>query len=141
VPNLLRRVIWVAMVTSLTATRDAAGSPNCPNLSGNYMIQGEDGQVHISIDQRRCNRITIVRKSGYLGKITFEKHTLNLDGNDQKDSPWLGGSEQFKTSAKFIGSKLEVKSTTSNGSILTLSYSLTSSGDLLEGELVAKRQK
>lgn len=140
-PNRRQWVILVAMATSLTATRDATGSPKCPNLSGNYMIQGEDGQVHISIDQRRCDRITIVRKSGYLGKITFEKHTLNLDGIDQKDSPWLGGSEQFRTSARFVGSKLEVKARTSSGSTLTLIYSLTSSSDLLEGELVAKRQK
>lgn len=138
-PNRQQWIILVAIVTSLT--RDAAGSPKCPNLSGNYMIQGEDGQVHISIEQLRCDRITIVRKSGYLGKISFEKHTLNLDGNDQKDSPWLGSSEHFKTSAKFVGSKLEVKARTSGGSTLRLIYSLTSSRDLLEGELVAKRQE
>jgi hypothetical protein len=135
---------WIALMTaaiSVAATGHAQASPQCPNLSGNYMIQGEDGQVHISIDQHECDRITIVRKSGYLGKITSETHILKLDGKDQKDSPWLGGREQLRTSAKFVGSKLEVKARTSSGSTLALIYSLTSSGDLLEGELVAKRQK
>ena len=113
------------------------------------MIQGEDGQVHIAIDQHDCNRISIVSKSNYLGTITSETHILKLDGKDQKDSPWFGSVEQYRTSAKFVGSELLVTARTTDGSILTLSYTLTPARDLLAKDLrnpgdvqvVAKRQK
>ena len=113
------------------------------------MIQGEDGQVYITIDQHECDRISIVRKSNYLGTITSEKHLLKLDGKDQKDSPWLGSTEQYRTSAKFVGSELQVKARTVGGSTLTMIYSLTPVRDLLEEAftdhrgvpVVAKRQK
>ena len=135
---------------SIVAPRDATAGPQCPNLSGNYVIQGEDGQVHISIDQHECDRINIVRKSGYLGTITSETHILKLDGKDQKDSPWLGSKEQYTTSATFVGSELRVRARTTSGSTFTMSYSLTPARDLLEEArladrrgvpLVAKRQK
>jgi hypothetical protein len=149
VPN---RPQWIALIItaiSLAATHDAAAGPQCPNLSGNYMIQGEDGQVHIAIDQHECDRISIVRKNNYLGTITSETHTLKLDGQDQKDSPWLGSTEQYRTSAKFVGAELQVKARTTGGSTLTMIYSLTPARDLLEEArtnrrgvpVVAKRQK
>ena len=109
------RAKWFAVTIaaiSLAATHDVAASPQCPNLSGNYMIQGEDGQVHIAIDQHDCDRISIVRKNNYLGTITSETHILKLDGKDQKDSPWFGSSEQYRTSAKFVGSELRVTART-----------------------------
>jgi len=51
---------WIGLIVtaiSLAAPHDATASPQCPNLSGSYMIQGEDGQVHIAIDQHKCDRI------------------------------------------------------------------------------------
>src|SRR5262245_63711167 len=57
----------------------------CLDVSGKYMFQGEDGQVHISILQERCDRAIIRRDSGYLGKITSEEHVLKLDGTVQDD--------------------------------------------------------
>jgi hypothetical protein len=35
----------------------SAGS--CPNLSGRYVLQGEDGRVLIAIKQDRCRKVTI----------------------------------------------------------------------------------
>ena len=73
---------WIAlMITaiSLAATHTAA-SAQCPNLSGTYVKQGEDGQVEIVIDQHECDRISIVRNNNYLGTKTSEKHILKLDG-------------------------------------------------------------
>jgi hypothetical protein len=115
------------------------------------MIQGEDGQVHISILQERCDRITIRRDSGYLGKITSEEHVLKLDGTVQDDSSWLGSTDRYETSAKFNDSVLQIEArSTTTGSTLTMIYSLTSDGDLREealingrsgGWMVAKRQK
>ena len=113
------------------------------------MIQGEDGQVHISIEQERCDRVTIRRETGYLGTITSEKHVLKLDGIVQKDSPWLGSTEQYKTSAKFNDSALQIEARAPTGSTLAMIYSRTPEGDLLEeafingrgaGRGVAKRQ-
>jgi hypothetical protein len=112
------------------------------------VIQGEDGQVHISIEQQGCERATIVRESGYLGTITTEKHALKLDGTVQDDSPWWGSQDQYKSSAVFNGSALQIEAKTAT-STLTMIYSLTPEGDLLEdalsngrrsgGPLVAKR--
>ncbi len=114
------------------------------------MIQGEDGQVHISILQERCDRAIIRRDSGYLGKITSEEHVLKLDGTVQEDSPWLGSTDRYETSAKFNHSALQIEARTSTGRTLTMIYSLTPEGDLREealingrsgGSVVAKRQK
>ncbi len=150
---MLHRPQWTALVIvaaiSLAATNNATASPQCPNLSGDYIIQGEDGQVNIAIQQHECDRINIVRKSNYLGRITSEKHMLKLDGKDQQDSPWLGGTEQYTTSAKFVGSELRVKARTTNRSTLTMIYSLTPARDLLEATVtdhqrvpvLAKREK
>src|SRR5262249_28888427 len=123
----------------------------CPDLSGKYMIQGEDGQVHISIEQEQCDRVTIRRESGYLGTITSEKHVLKLDGTVQDNSPWFGGTEHYETSAKFNDSALRIEARTTTGSTLTMIYSLTPDGDLLiddiingrraGGPVVARRQK
>jgi len=128
----------------LTAT------PKCVDVSGKYMFQGEDGQVHISILQERCERAIIRRDSGYLGKITSEEHVLKLNGTVQEDSPWLGSADRYETSAKFNLSALQIEARTPRGSTLTMIYSLTSEGDLREealingrpgGSIVAKRQK
>ena len=80
----------------------------CPDLSGRYMIQGEDGQVHIIIEQRGCGTITIARKTGYLGTVTSERHDLRLDGVLQRDTGWFGGSDKQVTSARFVPGGLEI---------------------------------
>lgn len=36
---------------------------NCPDLSGNYVIQGDDGQVEFAIAQRRCDSVGVVWKN------------------------------------------------------------------------------
>lgn len=117
---------------SVAAAHDALASPSCPNLSGKYTFRGEDGQVHIAIEQHGCNHIEIVRRISYLGATTTETHALKLDGREQKDSPWLRGREQYRTSAKFVGSQLQIRATTTGGASLTMIYSLTPSRDLLE---------
>jgi hypothetical protein len=130
-------------------TEAVAATPECLDVSGKYMSQGEDGQVHISILQERCDRATIRRDSGYLGKITSEEHVLKLDGTVQEDSPWLGSTDRYETSAKFNRSALQIEARTTAGRTLTMIYSLTPEGDLREdalingrpgGGIVAKRQ-
>lgn len=58
--SVSNRPQWIGLIVtaiSLAAPHDATASPQCPNLSGSYMIQGEDGQVHIAIDRHKCDRI------------------------------------------------------------------------------------
>ena len=114
------------------------------------MIQGEDGQVHISIEQEHCDRVTIRREIGYLGTITGEAHVFKLDGTVQDDPPWFGETDQYKTSAKFDDSTLRIEARSNTGNTLTMIYARTPEGDLLEeavingrsgGPVVAKRQK
>ena len=155
--TLTTGVFWVCACSMGCSTQQpssrteaVAATPKCLDVSGKYMFQGEDGQVHISILQERCDRATIRRDSGYLGKITSEEHVLKLDGTVQEDSPWLGSADRYETSAKFNHSALQIEARTTRGSTLTMIYSLTSESDLREealingrpgGSILAKRQK
>ena len=75
---------------------------------------------------------------------------IKLDGTVQEDSPWLGSTDRYETSAKFNHSALQIEAKTATGRTLTMIYSLTPEGDLREdalingrsgGSLVARRQK
>ena len=123
---------WLAGYWIPRPTAAVAITPKCPDLSGRYMIQGEDGQVYFSIKQTRCDRASIRREIGYLGTITGEKHLLRLDGSFQEDPPWFGEEEPYKTSAKFNDSALHIEARSNRGNTLTMIYSLTPEGDLLE---------
>jgi hypothetical protein len=118
----------------LTLFPSVNASSLCPNLSGKFMIQGEDGQVHISIVQQGCERITIIRENSYLGDVTTERHILTIDGKAQPDSAWFGGLKQSKTSAKFVGSKLQLEVQTPGDLTVTMVYSLSSANNLVEEE-------
>jgi hypothetical protein len=155
--TLTSGVFWVCACSMGCSTQQpnrrteaVVATPNCLDVSGKYMFQGEDGQVHISILQERCDRAIIRRDSGYLGKITSEEHVLKLDGTVQYDSPWLGSTDPYETSAKFNDSSLQIEARTTTSGTLTMIYSLTSEGDLREealingrpgGSVVAKLQK
>ncbi|HYR43127.1 MAG TPA: carboxypeptidase-like regulatory domain-containing protein, partial [Terriglobia bacterium] len=129
-----------ASVPERSVTDGVTVRSQCPDLSGNYMIQGEDEQVHISVKQERCDRINIVRNSGYPGTITSEAHVLKLDGKVQEDSPWMGSTDRYKTSAKFDGSVLQLQARTPRGTTLTMIYSLTPDRHLLEDVLIDGRR-
>src|SRR5215467_3067258 len=140
--TLTTGVFWVCACSMGCSTQQpnrraevVAATPECLDVSGKYMIQGEDGQVHISILQERCDRAIIRRDSGYLGKITSEEHVLKLDGTVQDDSAWLGSTGRYETSAKFNDSALQIEARNTKGSTLTMIYSLTSEGDLREEAL------
>ena len=113
---------------SVASTLTAASK--CADLSGTYLLQGEDGQVRFSIKQHNCDRMIIVRENNYLGTISTEKHDLMLDGREHADTPWLGGRKGGKTTAKFLGSQLRVDAKVEGDATLTMIYSLTSARDL-----------
>ena len=100
--------VALALAIFLSICGYANAADVCPNLSGQYVIQGEDGQVHLTITQVGCEQIRIDRTANYLGKTTREQHNLKIDGKFQNDSPWLGSSDGNQTSAKFSSAALEI---------------------------------
>jgi hypothetical protein len=48
----------------------AASARACPNLSGHYVLQGEDGAAEYAVSQRGCDRVEIDRTATYLGKTS-----------------------------------------------------------------------
>ncbi len=105
------------------------------------MIQGEDGQVHISVEQSGCDRITMIRKSGYLGAVTSEQHALKLNGKVQDDGPWFGDKDQYETSARVVGATIQVDAKAAGGTTLTMIYSLTPDRDLMEQSTIDGRRE
>src|SRR5262245_58113709 len=97
---MTKLALGLAIFLSLCSYAKAADP--CPNLSGEYIIQGEDGQVRLTITQKSCEEIRIDRTNNYLGKVSREQHSLKIDGKFQTDTPWLGSSQPNQTSAKFI---------------------------------------
>lgn len=124
----------LALLVFYGLTGIARGEDICPNLSGEFVYQGEDGLVRWSIVQTRCEQIRIDRITNYLGKITTEQHTLKLDGKFQNDTGWLGSPGRYQTSAKFTSAALEIIVRSPGGNDSDFSskflYVLRSSGDL-----------
>ena len=133
--------------------RLAFATDRCPDFSGRYMIQGEDGQVFITITQQGCRQMTVERTNNYLGTITKERHTLKLDGVLHPDSSWYGGTDKEKSSAKFVSGKLElVVASASSGKVFWKeSWEFLPDGNIAmkndaddafaHGPTVAKKQK
>ena len=150
-PNRQGRFALTRMVLCLAVASTLTAASKCADLSGTYLLQGEDGQVRFSIKQHNCDRMIIVRENNYLGTISTEKHDLMLDGREHADTPWLGGRKGGKTTAKFLGSQLRVDAKVEGDATLTMIYSLTSARDLQiedldnqghdEGTSVAARQR
>ena len=81
----------------------------CPNLSGNYIIQGEDGRVYITIVQTGCKRMTMVWNNvSYANAPSPSRHLLALDGQFHVDAGWFGFRDPVLTSARLRSGKLEI---------------------------------
>src|ERR1035438_3127418 len=122
-PNRQGRFALTRMVLCLAVASTLTAASKCADLSGTYLLQGEDGQVRFSIKQHNCDRMIIVRENNYLGTISTEKHDLMLDGREHADTPWLGGRKGGKTTAKFLGSQLRVDAKVEGDATLTMIYS------------------
>jgi hypothetical protein len=77
----------------------------CPDLSGQYIIQGEDGRVFVNIVQTRCKRIAIEWNND---PSASSRHILALDGRFHVDSGWFGSGERLLTSARMRSGGLEI---------------------------------
>jgi hypothetical protein len=139
--------ILLAFVASLAMAGNPVGPPaspaderlstqvepvplKCPNLSGQYVFNHEAGQIRIDIEQPACERIHISRSI----QVEMVDHVLTLDGKARKESEWFGALEDgcCDTSAAFVGPTLKIEQRSSGGVTSTVTYSLTSEGDLVE---------
>jgi hypothetical protein len=82
----------------------------CPDLSGRYVIQGQDGRVYVTIKQTRCQRITIEWLIYSHPDTSRTTHHLVLDGKFHADTDWFGERAQRLTSAQFRSGTLEIVS-------------------------------
>ena len=82
-------------------------APTCPDLSGNYTIQYEDGRISISVIQTGCESITISTRTICLGKGSTESHRLKLDGKLHEDSGWDGDKAKVQTAVDDLKRKME----------------------------------
>jgi len=101
----------------------------CPDLSGRYVKQSEDGRVYISIKQTRCESIEI--------DWDGETHVLRLDGKSHEDTSWFGGTGKQLTSATFRSKIIELiarpeKAADASAFLWKLAFELLSNGDLCE---------
>jgi hypothetical protein len=82
-------------------------SAACPDLTGRYAIQSEDGRVFVSIQQVACERATVHWDiQSYDGRSGVPS-ALTLDGRFRPDSGWFGGGRQL-SAARFNGDTLEI---------------------------------
>jgi len=85
----------------------AASSSACPNLSGHYLLQGEDGTVRYTVRQLGCERVEIARINTYLGKESaVETEVFIVDGKPHGNAGtinhWVGNRLQIGPAAKHI---------------------------------------
>ncbi len=89
--------------------------PACPILSGDYVIQGEDGRVYVNIIQTGCKRIAIVWKNAaHANDRSPSRHKLLLDGRFHRDAGWFGSRDPVLTSAQIRSGSLEIVSKPTN---------------------------
>ena len=72
----------------------------CPNLSGNYVLEGEDGVVHYTVTQQGCDRVEIHRTNTYLGENSaVETQVFIVDGKPHGKAGTIN---------HWVGSKLQI---------------------------------
>ena len=104
------------LLVILTLIPSLAFADRCPDLSGKYMIQGDE--VHLAINQDECLQITIERSTNQSGKNVKEKRTFALDGVLHPGA-WSAAGENARSSAKFVSGKLEFTVASSTGEVLS----------------------
>ena len=78
----------------------------CPDLTGRYAIQGEDGRVFISIAQTLCERVRIQWTVVLYGDTTSTTHDLVIDNMFRSDAAWFGEPGRQLTSASYQANQL-----------------------------------
>jgi hypothetical protein len=84
-----------------------ASAGACPNLSGHYVLQGEDGVVHFRVIQQGCERVEIQRTNVYLGQTSaVERLVFIVDGKPHGKTGtinhWVGNRLQIGPTANHV---------------------------------------
>jgi hypothetical protein len=79
----------------------------CPNLSGHYVLRGEDGDVHYTVRRLGCSRVAVDRTATYLGKTSaVETQVFIVDGKPHGKSGtinhWVGNRLQIGPTADHV---------------------------------------
>jgi hypothetical protein len=85
----------------------AASANACPNLSGHYVLQGEDGAVQYAVRQGGCDRVEIDRTATYLGKTSaVETQVFIVDGKPHGKTGtinhWVGNRLRIGPTANHV---------------------------------------
>lgn len=110
------------------------------DFSGNYVLQGEDGRVYVTIRQTGCTRIAITWDSSLFPNRPPVEHHLALDGEFHDDLFWFQGRAPGEQSAASLNrAVLEI---TMKREAYGLRLILLPDGDLcVNGESRASRQR
>jgi len=102
---LASAVVLVVMPVGGSTSAQAA----CPDLTGRYVMQYEDGRVYVTIAQVRCESMQIDTRSQYLHEpVVIGRHKLRLDGEFRADTGWNGSTSKQLTSTKLRDGMLEI---------------------------------
>jgi hypothetical protein len=104
------RTMHVLITAFMIFHHVAALGSTCPNLSGRFGIQGEDGVVDVVVKQVACTHITIDWVRSYLGQVSHSPQTLALDRKFHRKGPEPGTRSARLVMAHFQGDTLEIVS-------------------------------
>ena len=91
----------------LMLQQSSASPAGCRDLSGHYVIQGEDGRVYVTLEQTRCKRLAMDWKTSSYAGESRSRHVLVLDGRSHLEANWYGSGRQL-TSAQVLSGKLDI---------------------------------
>jgi hypothetical protein len=94
-------------IQAVSGESEHASTGACPNLAGQYSLQGEDGVVYYTVRQNGCERVEIDRKNNYLGEVSTEPtYAFIPDGKAHgKDIPvshWVGDKLQIGEASEHV---------------------------------------
>ena len=104
---------WLLASAVLLVLTPEGGSTSaqaaCPDLTGRYVMQYEDGRMYVTIAQVRCESLQIDTRSQYLHEpVVIGRHKLRLDGEFRADTGWNGSTSKQLTATKLRDGILEI---------------------------------
>ena len=103
---------WLAISVLLVLMPEGGSSSAqaaCPDLTGRYVMQYEDGRMHVTIAQVRCESMQIDTRSQYLHEpVVIGRHKLRLDGEFRDDTGWNGSTSKQLTATNLRNGVLEI---------------------------------
>src|SRR3954463_944051 len=91
----------------LTLRLAAASPPACPDLSGLYILPGEDGHVEIVISQFQCDEASIVWRRRNYDEDSRDEYSVSLHNVFRPDTV-MGKATTHASAGRFTGDTLEV---------------------------------